>query len=70
MKSTIQHFRVDRREIYYLKFILEACDGIAGLSTVNSDLGVIALSIPPGCESDVACIMNGLREEMRIELWS
>ncbi len=59
--------RVDRREISYLKFILESYDGLATLSTVDAAAGVVELKIAPGCESDVARIVRGLQSEIMIE---
>ncbi len=67
MKSIRRYYRVDRRQIAFLKFILEAYDGIATLSTIDSRRGVIALEIPPGCESDVDTVLADLGRQMRIE---
>ncbi|KPJ78395.1 MAG: hypothetical protein AMJ54_04060 [Deltaproteobacteria bacterium SG8_13] len=67
MKSIRRYYRIDRRQIAFLKFILEAYDGIATLSTIDSRRGVIALDIPPGCESDVDMVLEDLGRKMRIE---
>jgi hypothetical protein len=67
MKSIRQYFRVDRRKIFFLKFIFEAYDGIASITTLNPELGIVALSIPPGCEADVAEVINALQEDIMIE---
>jgi len=66
--ETIQKtIRVDRREIAFLKFILEAYDGIAVLTTVDPALGVVLLRIPPGCIEEVEAILDSLKKEIRIE---
>ena len=67
MKSIRRYYRIDRRQIAFLKFIFEAYDGIATLSTVDSRQGVIALAIPPGCESDVDLLLADLGRQIRIE---
>ena len=67
MESTIQYYRVDRRQIAYLKFILEACDGIVTMTTVDAGLGLVCLRIPPGCEEEVRCILKTLQEDVYME---
>lgn len=67
MESKVQYYRVDRREIVFLKFVIEACEGIATLSTVNPELGLILLRIPPGCEDDVSVVMKALSREILME---
>ena len=67
MKSIRRYYRIDRRQIAFLKFILEAYDGIATLSTIDSRQGIIALDIPPGCESEVAAVLKDLGQQMLIE---
>ncbi len=67
MKSKIKYYRVDRRQIGFLKFILEACDGIVTLSTVDAGRGLVSLQIPPGCERDVTNIMRDLQLDIYME---
>ena len=70
MESTKQYFRVDRRKIYFLKFIFEAYDGIVSITTIDAALGIVSLSIPPGCETDVAMVLNELKNDILIEPYS
>ena len=67
LESTIRHYRVDRRQIGYLKFIFEACDGLVTLSTVDAALGLISFRIPPGCEEEVAGILKDLQKDVFME---
>lgn len=60
-------FRIDRKEIAYLRFIFEACDGVALVRTIDAGMGIIALHIAPGCEADVAVILKGLKKEIMME---
>ena len=67
MESTVQYYRVDRKQIGFLKFIFEACDGIATMSTVDAALGLVSFQIPPGCEGDVAGILKDLQKDVFME---
>jgi hypothetical protein len=62
-----QCYRVDRREIAYLKFILEAYDGLAVVSTVDPEAGIIVLHIAPGCEPDVEIVLQDLKRDIMME---
>jgi len=59
--------RVDRREICFLKFILEAYDGIATLTTIDPHQGIVMLRIAPGCESDVDAVLQDLKKDIIID---
>ena len=67
LKTRIQQYRVDRREIAFLKFILEAYDGIATLKTEDAMRGIIRLHIAPGCEKQLAEILQDLKKDILIE---
>ena len=67
MESSIQYYRVDRRQIGFLKFILEACEGIVTMSTVDAGLGLVSFRIPPGCEDEVTGILNDLQKDIFME---
>ena len=62
-----RYYRVDRREIAFLKFILEAYDGIATLKTEDPIRGIISLHIAPGCEKQLAEILRDLKRDIMIE---
>lgn len=47
--------------------MLEACDGIAFMLTVEPSQGVVALYVPPGRETEVEAFMGSLQVTMRIE---
>jgi len=68
MVETIKkYYRVDRRKISFLKFILEAYDGLAVLTTVDSKKGIVVINIAPGCEADVKMILQDLKQNVMIE---
>ena len=67
VETTKKYYRVDRREISFLKFILEAYDGLAVLTTVDSEKGIVVIIIAPGCEADVEMILQDLKKSVMIE---
>ena len=56
-----RYFRLDRRDLVYLKFILEAYEGLATLSTVQQEEPVVKISCPSSFASDVADLIRALR---------
>jgi len=62
-----KYFRVERKEISFLRFIFEAYDGIAVLRTVDADEGLVVLHIPPGCQDDVEMVMGDLAKDIMVE---
>ena len=67
LETTKRYYRVDRREIAYLRFIFEAYDGIAVVKTVDAPKGIIVLSVAPGCDDDVDYVLQDLKKEIIIE---
>ena len=67
MQTTPKYLRIDRREIAFLKFIIEAYDGIAQVSTLDPLAGIVKLSIAPGCEADVELVLQDLKKDVMIE---
>jgi hypothetical protein len=67
LESTQFYFRVRRNDIAFLRFLLEACDGIAFMFTVEPSQGVVGLHVPPGCEAEVEAFMHGLQKTMPIQ---
>lgn len=67
LESMQRYFRVRRNDIAFLRFLLEACDGIAFMLTVEPSRGVVALYVPPGREAEVEAFVGSLRETMAIE---
>lgn len=62
----MRYFRVDRRHIAYLRFILEGYDGLATLTTIDSRQGIVALDIPEYFVEDMAALLAALAEETGI----
>ncbi|MBW1742790.1 MAG: DUF4911 domain-containing protein [Deltaproteobacteria bacterium] len=62
-----RYYRVDRREIHFLKFILEGYDGVAVVRTIDPPKGLVALHIGPGCQGVVDAVIEDLEKEIKIE---
>jgi hypothetical protein len=67
VESIKKIFRIDPRQIAYFRFILEAYDGLAVLTTLDAKSGVVLLYVPPACEEQADMIIRGLSMEMTIE---
>jgi len=67
LESIKKYYRVDRREISFLRFIFEAYDGLATLTTIDPDSGIVVFCISPGCEEDVRMILQDLKRNIMIE---
>ena len=61
METTLKYFRIDRREICFVHFIFEACDGLATVTTIDPELGIVKLSVAPGAEGDTDSIIQDLK---------
>jgi len=66
LQTAVRHYRVNRNQISFIKFILEAYDNVAAMSTLDSRMATIRVAIAPGCESLVDGIMNGLARHIDV----
>jgi hypothetical protein len=64
LKTSDKYFRTDRRKIAYIRFIFEAYEGIAMMSTADARKGIIVFRIPPGCEAEADDLLSELRKEV------
>ena len=67
LKTIKKLLRVDRREICLIKFILEAYDGIATMTTIDAHQGIVMVQIAPGCEGDVEAVLQDLKKDIIID---
>ncbi len=67
LETMIRHYRVDRRQISFLKFIIEAYDGIAVLTTIDPASGIVAIRVAPGCGKEVDEVLDALKSDLLIE---
>jgi hypothetical protein len=51
--DVIRYFLVDRHDLVYLKFILEAYEGMSTMTTVKKDGVIVRLTIPAAFAADM-----------------
>jgi hypothetical protein len=68
-RTSQRFYRINRRDISFLRFILEAYDGVAVLTTQDVRQGIVSIAIAPGCETLVDGIITSLAagEDIMIE---
>lgn len=62
-----RYFKVAHRDMVYLKFILEAYEGMNVMSTVDNKAGIIRIAIPHGFEADMDGLLASLGEKVVME---
>jgi hypothetical protein len=70
METIKLSFQVERRDISYLRWIIESYDGMAVLRTIDPYKAIIELQISPGCKILVLELLDSLKglEKMRLIL--
>ncbi len=63
MKTIQKTYRVDRKKIGFIKFIFEAYDGVAVVSTIDAKKNLIMLSISPDLIEESDIIVNDLKKD-------
>lgn len=67
MQCQKKYVRIDKRQIGFMKFIFEAYDGIANLTTIDAALGIVSINIPKGCDEVVDNLLKTLGRDILIE---
>ena len=62
-----RYFKVAHREMVYLKFILEAYEGMNVMSTVDNKAGIIRIAIMEGFEADMDSLLAELGGQVGME---
>ena len=61
-----RYFQLDRRNLVYLKFILEAYEGLATMSTVDRERAVVRIGYPHFSSLDVDALLQALGKEIEM----
>jgi hypothetical protein len=61
------YFKVRHRDMVYLKFILEAYEGMNVMSTVDNVAGIIRIAIMEGFEADMDSLLAELGRQVGME---
>ena len=67
MNTIPKFYRIDRSDVYFIKFIFEAYDGIAVVETIDPYEAKIMLHVAPGCEADADFVVSALKNDIRIK---
>ena len=61
-----RYFLLDRRDVAYLKFIVEAYEGLATLSTLErtGEEALVRLTVLPSCAGDLDRLISALRQDI------
>lgn len=62
-----RYFRVFHRDMVFLKFILEAYEGMNVMSTVDNKSGIIRIAILPGFVEDMDALLADLGKQVVLE---
>jgi hypothetical protein len=70
MKVTKHNYRVDRKDISYLRWIVESYDGMAFLKTIDPYEAFIEIEVSPGCEAIFFELVESLKmhEHLKISM--
>ncbi len=61
-------FQVERKDINYLRTIIESYDGMAIVKTIDAHKAIIELVISIGCEDIVLNLLNSLEKDEGVKL--
>ncbi len=64
LKTIKKKYRIERSQIAFLRFTLEAYEGLASITTLDSHHGIVRLTVAPGCEAEVAAILEALQQDI------
>ncbi|MDD2271113.1 MAG: DUF4911 domain-containing protein [Desulfuromonadaceae bacterium] len=62
-----RYFKVAHRDMVFLKFILEAYEGMNVMSTVDNKVGIIRIAIMPGFVDDMDGLLAELGKQVNME---
>ncbi len=62
-----RYYRVNPRDICFIRYTFEAHDGLAVVSTPPGSKDIIVLRIAPGCMDEVMAVVEGLKQELEMD---
>lgn len=68
MNGIKQYYIADKSKIGFLRFIIEAYDNLAIMTTLDAKKGLVVLNVAPGCEATVEALMLSLGRDFYVEL--
>lgn len=65
-EDTIRYFQVDRHDLVFLKFILEAYEGMSTMTTVKREGVIVRIAIPSGFAADIQELLAALAGDIKL----
>ncbi len=65
-ESSVRYFHVDRGDLVYLKFVLEAYEGMSTMSTVDQQSGIVRIICEGWAADDMGALIESLSREIRL----
>ena len=62
-----KYFKLKRKDIALVQFIIEGYEGIARVTTIDPQTAIIQISIIPDFISDVSAIIKDLKNKYKME---
>ncbi len=67
MKTFVKEYMVDKTRIGFIRFIFEAYEGVAVVTTIDPKTGHIKLSIPPEQKNIAFMVVEDLKKDFYFE---
>ena len=67
MQSIVKEYMVDKTKIGFIRFIFEAYEGLAVVTTVVPGTGHIRLAMPPDRQDEVDMVTQALKKDFYFE---
>lgn len=62
--DVVRYYQVNRRDLVFLKFILEAYEGMSTMTTVQREGAIVRLTIPAGFAADMQSLLAALSSDI------
>lgn len=66
METGNRYYQLASRDLVYMKFILEAYEGLSTMSTVDGKRGIVRVNYPLPFARDMAALMEALSAEIAV----
>jgi hypothetical protein len=66
MQTENRFFQLAGRDMVYMKFILEAYEGLCTMSTIDGKKGIVRVNYPLPFAADLAALMDALSAEIAV----
>ncbi|WP_224961894.1 DUF4911 domain-containing protein [Geomonas subterranea] len=66
METANRYYQLANRDIVYMKYILEAHEGLTTMSTIDGKRGIVRVNYPVCFAAEVDSLMRALGEEIQV----